>query len=79
LNLSGDATALFSGAVSNADGDYIYVGREYYEYTPDKTIQSDRYSVTFTNDNETGEYRRLITSTGEIYYEFVQVNRQRTI
>ena len=73
LNLSGDATALFSGAVSNADGDYIYVGREYYEYTPDKTIQSDRYSVTFTNDNETGEYRRLITSTGEIYYEFVQL------
>ncbi len=73
LNSSGDNTALISGAVADADGDYIYVGREYYEFTPDKTIPGDRYSITFTNDSETGEYQRLITSTGEIYYEFVQL------
>lgn len=72
LNISGDDIALMTGAVSDSIGNYIYEGREYYEFTPDKTIQGDRYTVTFTNDNETGEYRRLITSTGEIYYEFVQ-------
>ena len=73
LNSSGDTTALISGAVSDADGDYIYVGREYFEYTPDKTIPGDRYFITFTNDSETGEYRRLISISGEIYYEFVQL------
>jgi len=55
LNISGDDIALMTGAVSDSIGNYIYVGREYYEYTPDKTIQGDRYTVTFTNDNETGE------------------------
>ena len=73
LNSSGDETALISGAVPDADGDYIYIGREYYEYTPDKTVMGDRYSITFTNDNETGEYSRLISQTGEIYYEFIQL------
>ena len=72
LNISGDDIALMTGAVSDSIGNYIYVGREYYEYTPDKTIQGDRYTVTFTNDNVAGKYRRLITNTGEIYYEFVQ-------
>ncbi len=73
LNSLGDKTAFISGAISDADGDYIYIGREFYEYTPDKTIPGDRYSITFTNNNETGKYRRLITTTGEIYYEFVQL------
>lgn len=73
LNSSGDETAQISGAVPDADGDYIYIGRKFYEYTPDKTISGDRYSITFTNDNESGEYHRLITQTGEIYYEFVQL------
>lgn len=73
LNSSGDEIAFISGAVYNADGEYIYVGREYYEYTPDKTIPGERYSITFTNNNDSGEYRRLITQTGEIYYEFVQL------
>lgn len=71
LKSAGDKVATRSGVVRDSLGKYIYVGREYYEYQPDDTIYSDHFNITFTNDNDKGQYRRLISPTGEIYYEYV--------
>ncbi len=71
LNESGDNDAFISGALEDSLGDYIYVNRKYYEYDPDDSIQGERYSVTFINDNQNGKYRRMITHSGEIYYEYI--------
>ncbi len=74
LNDAGDGTAFRSGAIADSAGDYVYIGREYYEYQPFDTVNGTRYSITFTNDNDNGEYRRLISTIGEIYYEYVPEN-----
>ena len=71
LKSAGDELATRSGVVVDSLGKYIYFGGEYYEYQPDDTIYGDRFNITFTNDNEKGQYRRLISPTGEIYYEYV--------
>jgi len=76
LNDSGDNDAFISGAVEDSLGDYIYVNREYFEYSPGDSVQGERYSVTFINDNENGEYRRSISSIGVIFYEFVEVSER---
>ncbi len=71
LKSAGDEVATRSGVVEDSLGEYIYVGMEYYEYQPNDTIYGKRYNITFTNDNEKGQYRRLISPTGKIYYEYV--------
>ncbi len=71
LNSAGDEEAYMSGAIEDSAGDYIFVNQEYFVYNTEDSVLGKRYSVTFINDNEHGEYRRSITATGEIYYMFV--------
>ncbi|MFQ6678046.1 MAG: hypothetical protein ACE5D0_06955 [Fidelibacterota bacterium] len=74
LKSAGDKSVTQSGIVPDSTGDYIFVHKEYYEYSPNDPTSADRFQITFSNDNEKGQYRRLISPTGEIYYEFVPVN-----
>lgn len=76
LNDSGDDDAFISGAEEDSLGDYIYVNREYFEYSPVDSIHDERYSITFISDNSNGEYRRRISPSGVIYYEFVEVSER---
>ncbi len=71
LETVGDENAEISGAIPDATGDYILDAFDYYIYQPKNTVAGARYTITFSNDNEKGEYRRLISPTGAIYYEFI--------
>jgi len=78
LSKAGDLPVSRWGGIQDSSGDYIYIGREYFQYEPSDTVLGDRYNVTFTNDNEDGEYRRLISQAGKIYYEYLPINMRET-
>ncbi len=55
---------------SDINGDYVFIDSVFI-YDPDFTIQNkDRFKVSFYYDNA-GEYERLISSTGLVFYAFI--------
>jgi len=70
LKYSGDKNIIISGAKSDDSGDYIFTDGIYI-YSPNNNNEI-RYSVSFQNNNEIGNYVRKISERGEIYYEYVE-------
>lgn len=78
LKYAGDGDAIISGAEEAEDGNYILLN-EIYIYSPNVTDQK-KYSVTFQNDNENGEYVRRVSGNGEIYFEYIyEEDRNETV
>ena len=75
---SGDASKLYiNGAVKDSSGDYYYDG-EVYIYDPNYLIAEYlRYQVTFSYDGA-GEYERIISNNGKIYYQYLDQDNDET-
>lgn len=69
LKNAGDSNVIISGAKSDETGDYIF-SDGIYIYSPNSN-DDQRYSVSFQNNNELGNYARKISEQGEIYYEYI--------
>jgi hypothetical protein len=70
LRQSGDEPVEKPAAVADSSGEYI-LANGIYIYDPYFADGSDRYSVHFIYDGAHGEYRRRVSTTGSVYYEYV--------
>ncbi|MFQ6614136.1 MAG: hypothetical protein ACE5D1_04760, partial [Fidelibacterota bacterium] len=60
-----------STAIPDSTGDYFYTG-VFYKYDPHHLSHASQYyRITFETDQDSGAYRRQISSDGHIYYEYV--------
>ncbi len=79
LSKTGDNDAIISGAVEDADGDYILTNGIYF-YSPQTMSDIDsRYNVSFQNDNVSGEYARRISEDGHLYFEHIGIEDRSEI
>jgi len=79
LSYSGDSDVILSGAIMDAEGDYL-LSDGIYVYSPnDTTNEGNRYRVSFQNDSENGEYARRISNDGHLYFEYVDINQRSNI
>ena len=79
LSQSGDEDAIISGAIKDADGDYL-LNEGIYLYSQQVTNSDDeRYRVSFQNDDENGEYTRRISDDGHLYFEYVEIDNRSDI
>ena len=78
LRQSGDQPVEQPAAVVDSSGEYVLTD-SIFIYDPYFTDGSDRYSVHFIYDGTHGEYRRKVSSSGSIYYEYVPLEERSQV
>ncbi|MFQ6612294.1 MAG: hypothetical protein ACE5D2_04250 [Fidelibacterota bacterium] len=71
LQQAGDSVVEDQGAVADSTGDYILTAGIYVYDPLQSDFQAPRYAVNFMYDGAGGSYKRQISGTGAIYYEFI--------
>ena len=67
---SGDKELYVNGALEDSAGMYVFVD-SIYIFDSTNTIFSQHYQVSFTYDNQKGQYIRKLSNSGVLYYEWI--------